>query len=1068
MILIVSEMKKILTIAVLVIVGCLSLVAQNFNLSKFTNVQGLPQNYVYDVVQDRYGFVWIGLAEGLSKYDGTKFTNYTVRDSLADNFVSAMLIDTEGNLWCGHGNGQFSVFKNSEFHKVFVNDVASPIKDMCIDDKGGIWAVEQNKGIINITPAGNIKTYFDREKFGRRIYYSVRAINSMTLLVGTSDGAMIVKFDVDRNLLDPEEISDIPSSAINCIVNSKTEGEYIIGTEDGEVYRYSLVGGARKIERCTESCSSNDESYNIKTIYETAEGDLYIATWGQGLKEWKFSEETQTYTEVLSLSEDNGLDNNYVSSITLDREGIFWFGTYGAGVVAWINNYFAQYDLSKIGFQRSKIVSAAVDDKSLWMGLNSGVIKMDKMCMDNFEFFDASMGLPSDLAITSICFDKKRDIQYFGTDKGGVYTRRGESRYFNKMTYDCASRTSEMVNDLLVIDDKLFIASQGGFVVCDLTSGSSRCYTTLDGLPHNNINFVYADAEGQVWFGPKDSGIAMYVDGGDFEIHRLSDVPVDVAGMAVDDRDRFWLATVNNGLICTSNDSIVAISTADGLEKNYCYGIASDEDDRMWICHQPGLSCIDLNSGNIRTFNSTNGINQEFNGVTSDSRGDLWFSSSSGVVHYISEYDRRNVVAPIINLTKVVISNHRHNLKEPISLPYPYDGTLQRLEFDFVGICMKDPQNVRYEFWLQLDGNEHEVWTPLGTQNHKEFEWLPDGDHVLHVRAFNSDGVVCKNPLEIPIHIDAPFWKSIFFPILAIALILVIIRFVTSWREEKLRQRQKELEDEVNRQTVTLREQKGEIEKKNKDIMDSINYAKRIQTAILPSSTSLQDYPFDDSFILYLPKDVVSGDFYWHTSYDNKILICCGDCTGHGVPGAFMSMIGATLLNDASRESELRSHPSLLLERLDKEIKATLNKNQSIEAQDGMDCAVIEIDFDTLEMRSAAARRPVQVFSKGKLNEIRGTRRGVGEHRNSNEFCETVTQLRKGDVIYLSSDGYASQFGGDTSDKAPFTAGALKRLLESIVNDPMNEQKDRLLNDFIKWKGTCEQIDDVVIMGLKI
>lgn len=1064
---IVNQMKKIFFIVVFMISWGFSATAQNFNLSKFTNVQGLPQNYVYSVVQDRYGFIWIGLAEGLSKYDGTKFTNYTVRDSLSDNFVSAMLIDTDGNLWCGHGNGQFSVFRNSEFHRVHVADVASPIKDMCIDDRGGVWAVEQNKGIVYIDPDGTVTTHFDREKFGRRIYYSIKAVNSMTLLVGTSDGVMLVKFSPSGELLDPEDIADLPSSAVNCIVKSRNEGEYLMGTEDGEIYRYSLVNGATLIERCTESCSSNDESYNIKTIYETAEGNLYIATWGQGLKEWAYSEETKKYTEVLSLTENNGLDNNYVSSITCDREGIFWFGTYGAGVVAWINNYFAQYDLTNIGFQRSKIVSAAVDDKSLWMGLNSGLIRMDKQCMDNFEFFDASMGLPSDLAITAICFDKKRGVQYLGTDRDGIYTCKKGTRYFRKMSYECSSRTSEMVNGIVVDEDHLYIASQGGFISYDLNTSASRCYTTLDGLPHNNINFVYMDAEGQVWIGPKDSGIALFLGDEGFEIHRLSDVPVDVAGMAVDERDRLWLATVNNGVICSSNDSIVSISTADGMEKNYCYGIASDGNDRMWICHQPGLSCIDLNSGNIRTFNNTNGINHEFNGVVEEN-GDLWFSSSTGVVHYNSEFDRRSVVAPIINLTKVVISNHRHNLKEPIDLPYPYDGALQRLEFDFVGICMKDPQNVRYEFWLQLDGNENEVWTPLGTQNHKEFEWLPDGDHVLHVRAFNSDGVVCSKPLEIPIHIDSPFWKSIFFPIFILGLLYVIIRVVTEWREEKLRQRQKELEDEVSRQTVTLREQKGEIEQKNKDILDSINYAKRIQTAILPSVNSLNDYPFADSFVLYLPKDIVSGDFYWHMGYDNRILICCGDCTGHGVPGAFMSMIGATLLNDASRDEELRSHPSKMLERLDKEIKATLNKNQSIEAQDGMDCAVIEIDFDTLELRSAAARRPVQIFSHGKLNEIRGTRRGVGEHRNSNEFNETTTQLQKGDVIYLSSDGFASQFGGDTSDKSPYTAGALKRFLEAMVDEPMNIQKEKLNNEFSRWKGSCEQIDDVVIMGLKI
>lgn len=1061
-------MKKIFAIIMLIFAWGGSLYAQNFNLSKYTMVSGLPQNYVYSITQDKNGFIWIGMAEGLSKYDGLKFTNYTTRDSLADSFVSSMLIDTDGRLWCGHGNGQFTYSINSQFHKIHVDDVSAPIKDMCLDDKGNIWAVEQNKGILKIAPDHSVTTYFDREKFGRRIYYSVKAVNSLTLLVGTSDGTMLVKFNVDGSLRDPEDIADLPSSATNCITKSHEDGTYLIGTEDGEIYKYALDKGATKLDRCVETCSTDNTAYDIRTIFEADNGDLYIGTWGQGLRQWTFSSETQQYTEALTLNESNGMDNNFISSIMLDREGIFWFGTYGGGAVAWVNNYFAQYDLTEIGFQRNKITTATVDDKHLWMGLNTGLIKMDKQCIANFEYFDPTMGLPNGTSITSIAFDDKRSVQYVGTESSGIFFRKGESRNFTSLAYNESSHTSEMINGLAISDDKLYIASQGGFIVYDIPSGESRCYTTVDGLPHNNINFVYIDNDNQVWFGPKDSGITMFTNDGEFETHRLSDVPINVAGMAVDDRDRFWLATVNNGVICTSNDSIVSISVADGLEKNYCYGIAIDGNKRVWVCHQPGLSCIDLNTGNIRAFNLTNGLGQEFNGVTADGTGDLWFSSSSGVVHYISQFDKRNSVAPIINLTKATISGRKHSIGEDIDLPYPYDGNVAKFEFDFVGICMKDPQKVRYEYWLQMDGNDNERWMPLGTQNHKEFDFLPDGDYILHVRAFNSDGIVSKKPLQIKIHIDAPFWKSIFFPLLLLMLIFVIVRIITKWREKKLRERQKELEDEVDRQTITLREQKGEIEKKNNDIMDSINYAKRIQTAILPPIDSLQDYPFADSFILFMPRDVVSGDFYWYSKYDNKILICCGDCTGHGVPGAFMSMICAALLNDATHDEESR-RPAALLEKLDKEIKATLNKNQNVEAQDGMDCSIIEINFDTLEAVSAAARRPIYVFSKGKMNEIRGTRRGVGEHRNSNEFTETITQLRKGDTLYFSSDGFSSQFDGSSSPgRPPYTAGALKRFLEEIVNEPMEDQKKKLEAEFKRWKGNWEQIDDVIVMGIKI
>lgn len=1040
-------------------------VAQNFNLSKFTNASGLPQNYVYSVAQDADGYIWIAMAEGLSRYNGISFTNYTTRDSLGDVFTSKLLLDSDNRLWCGHGNGTFSVYQNDHFSRIPVDDVSAPIKDMCLDDRGNIWAIEQNKGIIKIAPDKTVTTYFDRKKFGRRIYYSIKAVNSMTLLVGTSDGAMLVRVETDGTLQDPQDIDELPTTAINCIAPTHDRRAFWIGTDDGQIFRYAPTEGATQIQQCTETCSIEENAiYDIRTIYEDEIGDIYFGTWGEGLKKWSLNANTGQYVEALTLNEINGLDNNFVQDIAVDREGVFWFATYGGGVVAWINNYFAQYNLDEIGFQRNKVTSAYVDDNNLWMGLNNGIIKMNRQCVTNFEYHDTSMGLPEGTSVTAICFDKKRNIQYFGTDNNGVYYKQPDSYHYDKLEYSVISNTNYMINGMAVDRQNLYLATQGGFIVYDLDQQSSVVYTTADGLPHNNINFVYIDNDRQVWLGPKDSGIVLLTDEG-FEIHRLADIPVNVAGMTYDNDDRMWLATVNNGVLCSENDSVIAITTADGLEKNYCYGIAADGNGRIWVCHQPGLSCIDLNTGNIRSFNITNGVGQEFVSVNADAEGDLWFASSAGVMHYMSKYDKRNNTPPIINMSKVTISGKRRQLGEDIDLPYPYDGNVAKFEFDFIGICMKDPQNVRYEYWLKMEGNENERWMPLGTQSHKEFDFLPDGDYTFYVRAFNSDGIMSEKPLAIKIHIDAPFWKSIWFPVLIIVLIVMIMRVITKWRERKLKERQKELEDEVNRQTAMLNKQKTEIERKNKDIMDSINYAKRIQTAILPTRTGLEDYPLNSSFILYLPRDVVSGDFYWFNRFDDKLLICCGDCTGHGVPGAFMSMIGTTILNEATRLPEQRK-PANLLVQLDKEVKSTLNKNQSVETADGMDCAIIEIDLNTHEVRSAAARRPIYFFIKGKITEVRGTKRSIGDRRNGNEFVETVTQLHPGDSIYMSSDGFSDQFGGEEGNK--YTGGALKRFIEKILDEPLYIQQKLLEEEYNRWKTGYEQIDDVIIMGIRI
>lgn len=1073
-----TMMKKLAMVVMLLFGAVQASLAQNFNLSKFTNAQGLPQNYIYSLVQDNNGFVWIGMGEGLSRYDGLHFTNYSVRDSLSDNFISDMIIDTDGLLWCGHGNGSFTYNDGRKFIKLPHDEqMNAPIKDMCLDDRGNIWAVEQNMGIVKISPDHKMTTYFDDDIFGGRMYTSICAVNSMILLVGTSDGLMTVRVDVDGTLRAPEEIDDLPMTTVNCITPTRRGSDFWVGFDDGSIYRYSPTNGPQLLSQCTKVCSSGRvAAYDVRAIYEEESGNLYLATWGDGIKEWEYREETRDYVEALTLDEQNGLGNNYVSDIMVDREGIFWFATYGSGVVAWINNYFAQYNLADVGLPKTRVVSAQIHGERLWLGLSDGLINMDTKCISNYEYFDKMSGLPDRREVVRTVFDDRRGTMYVGTKGEGVYFRRtGEDR-FRRLPMGDIQRSQMTVNDMAIDSTHLYVATTGGLIVYDIESQASKVFTTADGLPHNNINFVKLDRDGQLWFGPKDSGIAMLANGDEFDIHRLADSPIDVVGMAFDDRDRFWLATLNNGILCTNNDSVVSISSVDGLHKNYCYGISEDGNGHIWVCHQPGLSCIDLSNGNIRTYGQGSGMDYEFNGVVCAPNGDLWFSTSAGAVHYISAYDRRNSVAPIMNLTSVLVSGHRHDIHEDIDLDYPYRGDPDKLEFEFVGICMKDQANVTYEYWMQRldDEGASPRWMPLGTQNHKEFDYIPDGDYILNVRAFNSSGIVSQQPLRIPIHIDKPFWKMIWFPFLAFVALILSVRSFAKWREKKLMARQQELEDEVARQTKEINEKKNEIERKNKDITDSITYANRIQTAVLPSRASLKDIPFADSFLIFRPRDIVSGDFYWFNNYGSHALICCGDCTGHGVPGAFMTLIGTTILNDATRDPGMR-HPKPLLEKLDKEVKQTLNKNQTVETRDGMDCSIIDVDMSTGIMISAAAKRPIFIVRKGKLSTIKGTRRAIGDVWNDNEFNETTTQLVDGDCVYMCSDGFTDQLGADApagssineEEAVKFSTKRFTNTLEDISQLPMEEQMRKLNEAYDNWRHNIDPVDDVIVMGFK-
>lgn len=272
------------------------------------------------------------------------------------------------------------------------------------------------------------------------------------------------------------------------------------------------------------------------------------------------------------------------------------------------------------------------------------------------------------------------------------------------------------------------------------------------------------------------------------------------------------------------------------------------------------------------------------------------------------------------------------------------------------------------------------------------------------------------------------------------------------------------LEVQVKERTAEITEQKEIIEEKNKDITDSINYAKRIQNAIL-ASKEIKYKLFPNAFVLYKPKDIVSGDFYWFAGKDGRRLIAACDCTGHGVPGALMSMIGNNLLNKIVSEKAITA-PDKILTELDEEIRKALKKDENIDSKDGMDVALLSFSSET-DMEYSGANRPLWIIRDGKLEETKATKISIGGDRYNVEmdFKNHIVKLEKGDTVYIASDGFADQFNND--DKKLMTR-RFKEILLSIQNLSMAEQ-EKYLDDFIeKWKGGLEQTDDILVIGIRV
>jgi serine phosphatase RsbU (regulator of sigma subunit) len=279
----------------------------------------------------------------------------------------------------------------------------------------------------------------------------------------------------------------------------------------------------------------------------------------------------------------------------------------------------------------------------------------------------------------------------------------------------------------------------------------------------------------------------------------------------------------------------------------------------------------------------------------------------------------------------------------------------------------------------------------------------------------------------------------------------------------------------IQKQKFEVESQKQIIEIKNKDVMDSIHYAKYIQGSMLPS-TKTMNHLFSENFVLYKPKDVVAGDFYWTEIIDNKAVLAVCDCTGHGVPGAMVSIVACNALSRAVKEFKL-SNPSLIFDKVNELMQETFSKSD-YEVNDGMDGVLCVFDYDKMKLHIAAANNPIWIVSQPtiktdlweepwKLSQITADKQPIGKFKEEvTPFTLKTVSVEKGEMIYLFSDGYADQFGGPKGKK--FKYKQLQELLTSIAKLPLSEQLTTLNNTVEHWKGNLDQVDDILVIGIRI
>ncbi|MEN8121468.1 MAG: SpoIIE family protein phosphatase [Bacteroidota bacterium] len=477
----------------------------------------------------------------------------------------------------------------------------------------------------------------------------------------------------------------------------------------------------------------------------------------------------------------------------------------------------------------------------------------------------------------------------------------------------------------------------------------------------------------------------------------------------------------------------------------------------------------------------------KFYSFQTDSNKNLWVLTKQGLIqidltkNYKLNNQLKTVICGIEAGKDLIISKGKKTFKDNIILDYEQNN----ITFKYILPFFINEDDILYSYKLEGD-RKLRSWSRWSKETKRNFNNLNEGDYTFWVKAKNIYGIE-SNAAKFNFTITTPWYKTIYLKILYLILIVIAIWTVVKLNAVRLHREKAQLEKVIEKRTGELQQQKQEIEEvyeelrvqnekitsqrdmlssQNTHISDSIIYAQRIQTAVLTKEAYIDEI-LPENFILFKPRDIVSGDFYWIRQIGQKIIIAIADCTGHGVPGAIMSMLGISYLNEIVRKSEI-TQANQVLNEMRKRIKRALHQTgKKGEAVDGMDMVLCAIDLKTKIMQYSGAFNPLLIIRNNEIIEIKADRMPVGIYHNEKpSFTNHEIPLMDNDVFYMFSDGYADQLGGEKRLK--FMYANFKRKLLEIHNKPMNVQKGILEDTIENWKLGIEQTDDIIVMGIRI
>ncbi len=511
------------------------------------------------------------------------------------------------------------------------------------------------------------------------------------------------------------------------------------------------------------------------------------------------------------------------------------------------------------------------------------------------------------------------------------------------------------------------------------------------------------------------------------------------------------------------------------IGKELIMSLTFDTEGYAWLALKQDLIRYNMKTGESFRFTHRLGLNVGgFSKVATyfNERKEIYMMSSYGLLHFDPHKLNFTRKKPDIFISGIIINKDTLNTKAFSSFmdsEHSLDHDQNHLTIEYATYQLYTPGPKKYEYrLLGLDS----AWYNNEDRNYVSYSSLSPGSYILELKCLNVYGVNSA-VTTFTFVIQPPIWKRWWFIAAEIILIALLIWGYIKQRERKHLADKEKLERTVTERTKEVVEKAKEIEmqneiifEKNKELTDSIKYAKRIQTALLANAEFMKEH-LPPHFVFFKPKAIVSGDFYWATkvsggSNSELFYLMVGDCTGHGVPGAFMSLLNISFLNEAISQQNILE-PNKVLDY----VRAKLISNLSADkGSDGMDGTLVCFNKKAKSFTYASAHNKPVLIRNGVMQELPADKMPIGKGERSDPFTLQTVQIQKGDSIYFYSDGYADQFGGPKGKK--FKYRQLNEILVQICNKPVEEQKQFLYDAFEKWRDNLEQIDDVMVIGFKL